>query len=52
PARSLAPAFVSFDFDGLWIYLTAPVIGAGASVVVCRCIQKPGCCCGSQEVCS
>ncbi|HTG81900.1 MAG TPA: aquaporin [Geobacteraceae bacterium] len=28
PARSLAPALVSGQLDHLWIYLTAPVLGA------------------------
>lgn len=28
PARSLAPAVVSGQFQGLWIYLTAPFLGA------------------------
>lgn len=28
PARSLAPSLVSGSFDDLWIYLTAPFIGA------------------------
>jgi len=28
PVRSLAPALVSGDLHALWIYLTAPVIGA------------------------
>ena len=45
PARSLAPALVSLRLDNLWIYLTAPVLGAFASVLTCRCIQEPGCCC-------
>jgi aquaporin NIP len=33
PARSLGPAIVSGNFHGLWIYLTAPLLGAtlGAS---------------------
>lgn len=44
PARSLAPAFLSLKFDGLWIYLTAPILGAGAGVATCRCVQAPGCC--------
>lgn len=44
PARSLAPALVSWDFDYLWIYLTAPVLGALASVAACRCVQEKGCC--------
>ena len=24
--------------------LTAPVLGAGAAVLACRCVQAPGCC--------
>ena len=48
PARSLAPALVSLRLDGLWIYLTAPLLGACASVLTCRCIQEPGCCCHDQ----
>ena len=41
PARSLAPALVSFRFDSLWIYLAAPVLGACVSVPICRCIHDP-----------
>jgi hypothetical protein len=28
PVRSLAPAVVSGTYDGLWVYLTAPFLGA------------------------
>lgn len=28
PARSLGPALVAMNFDGLWLYVTAPIIGA------------------------
>jgi aquaporin Z len=53
PARSLAPALVSLRLDSLWIYLIAPIVGACASVLVCRCVQDSGCCCqASKEVCS
>ncbi|KAK4856077.1 hypothetical protein QYF36_013886 [Acer negundo] len=30
PARSLGPAIVSWNFKDIWIYVTAPVIGAAA----------------------
>jgi aquaporin Z len=50
PARSLAPAVVSLRLDSLWIYLTAPVLGALASVAACRCVQEKGCCCLVQQV--
>lgn len=43
PARSLAPAVVSLRFDSLWIYLTAPVLGACVSVIAWRCVHQPDC---------
>ena len=33
PARSIAPAFISFHFEHLWIYIVAPVSGAMLAVV-------------------
>jgi aquaporin Z len=45
PARSLAPALVSWRLDNLWVYLTAPIVGACAGVLACRCVQESGCCC-------
>jgi aquaporin Z len=45
PARSLAPALVSHHLEALWIYLTAPVLGAALAVLACRCVREPGCCC-------
>ena len=44
PARSLAPALVSAQLEHLWIYLTAPVLGALLAVLSCRCVQEEGCC--------
>jgi aquaporin NIP len=32
PARSLAPAVVSGELRHVWIYLTAPLLGAAAAV--------------------
>jgi aquaporin NIP len=53
PARSLAPALVSFHLESLVVYLTAPVLGACSAVLLCRCVQEPGCCCGTAgEACS
>jgi aquaporin Z len=45
PARSLAPALVSMHPDNLWLYLTAPVLGACVGMLACRCVQDQGCCC-------
>jgi aquaporin NIP len=44
PARSLAPALASGQLDNLWIYLTAPVLGACLGAPVCWCLQGKGCC--------
>ena len=39
PARSLGPALVSMDFAALWIYLTAPFVGAVIGWVVFRVLS-------------
>jgi aquaporin Z len=42
PARSLAPAIVSLDaaaINALWIYLSAPTLGAAAAVLVDRLVS-------------
>src|SRR5205807_9333410 len=39
PARSLTPALVAGKFDCLWVYLSAPFLGAGLSVIACRCVH-------------
>jgi aquaporin Z len=50
PARSLAPAVVSGHLEHLWVYLTAPVLGAIGAVGTCRCVhERP--CCVSQGAC-
>jgi aquaporin Z len=40
PARSLAPALVSGHTEQLWIYLTAPFLGAITAVLMYRIIKK------------
>jgi aquaporin Z len=51
PARSLAPAVVAGHLDALWVYLSAPCLGAVLAVVGCRCVHEKGCCsrCASPE---
>ena len=39
PARSLAPAIVSAHFDTLWIYITAPILGATIATLVWKLIK-------------
>ncbi len=47
PFRSLAPALVSGHLDHLWLYLTAPVLGALIAVPLCMGVRDPGCCGGN-----
>jgi aquaporin Z len=44
PARSFAPAMVTLKFASLWIYLTAPILGAVLAVFCCRCMKEEDCC--------
>lgn len=39
PARSLGPAIALLIRDDLWIYVTAPVVGALAAVPLCRVLS-------------
>lgn len=43
PIRSIAPALVSGYFKNLWLYITAPIIGALLAVVCCKLV-KDDCC--------
>ena len=40
PARSLGPALVSANFESLWIYLTAPFVGAVVGWLVYRVLSS------------
>ncbi|GKV38574.1 hypothetical protein SLEP1_g46465 [Rubroshorea leprosula] len=42
PARSLGPAIASGNYEGIWIYLTAPVIGAVVGALLYRFLYLQG----------
>ncbi len=42
PARSLGPAVVSGDLHDLWLYLTAPLLGAVVAVGAAYVLRGPG----------
>jgi len=44
PARSLGPALLSGNLQHLWLYLTAPFIGALLAVVSCKLVKDNQCC--------
>jgi MIP family channel proteins len=44
PARSIGPALVSGHIEHLWLYLTAPIVGAAIAVLLCGWIRGSGCC--------
>jgi aquaporin Z len=46
PARSFAPAICSGNLGGLWLYLTAPILGALLAIPACSGVREPGCCSG------
>lgn len=43
PARSIAPAIFSGQYQTLWIYITAPILGALLAVPACFCTQDDCC---------
>jgi aquaporin Z len=40
PARSLGPALIAGPLESLWVYLTAPVIGAVLAVPICSVLRS------------
>ena len=44
PARSLAPALVSGHLENVWLYLTAPILGALLAIPACSGVRDRGCC--------
>jgi aquaporin NIP len=46
PARSIAPALASGNFQDLWLYIVAPVIGAIVAILICPLTGTKGskCC--------
>lgn len=50
PARSIAPALFSGEFQSLWVYIAAPILGAMIAVLLCRNIHPcdDGECCGPE----
>ena len=46
PARSLAPAIVSGNFQNLWLYPLATILGSIIAVPLCIATRPEGCCGG------
>jgi len=44
PARSIAPAIVAGKLQHLWMYITAPILGALLAVVSCKLVKDENCC--------
>lgn len=44
PARSLAPALLSWNLNVLWIYITAPILGSYLGVMCCKGVRNKDCC--------
>lgn len=39
PVRSIAPALVSGHIEHLWVYVAAPILGAGAAIPVWKYLK-------------
>ena len=46
PARSLAPAMVSGNYQFIWLYPLATLLGAMIAIPLCIGTREPGCCRG------
>lgn len=41
PVRTLGPALAANNFKGIWIYLTAPIVGALAGAGIYSAVKLP-----------
>ncbi|AUP77981.1 MIP/aquaporin family protein [Flavivirga eckloniae] len=44
PIRSIAPALFTGNFQYLWLYITAPILGAITAVSSCKLVKNDNCC--------
>lgn len=44
PIRSIAPAIFTGNFQYLWLYITAPILGAITAVSSCKLVKDDNCC--------
>lgn len=44
PARSIGPALFTGNFQYLWLYITAPILGALVAVSTCKLVKDDQCC--------
>lgn len=44
PIRSIAPAIFTGNFQYLWLYISAPILGALAAVASCKWVKDENCC--------
>ncbi len=44
PARSIAPALFTGNFEHLWLYIAAPILGAIVAVSTCKLVKDDQCC--------
>lgn len=44
PIRSIAPAIFTGNFQYLWLYISAPILGAITAVSSCKLVKEDQCC--------
>ena len=44
PIRSISPALFTGNFQHLWLYIIAPILGATTAVLSCKLVKTDNCC--------
>ena len=44
PIRSIAPAIFTGNFQYLWLYITAPILGSITAISTCKLVKDENCC--------
>ena len=44
PARSFGPSFLTNDWTAIWLYMSAPFLGAFMAVIMCKVVYSNNCC--------
>ena len=44
PIRSITPALFTGNFQYLWLYISAPILGAITAVSSCKLVKDDNCC--------
>lgn len=49
PARSIGPALLAWRFEGLWLFIVAPILGMVLATPFCAWVQGANCCSNTEK---